>query len=251
VTTTLLSRGLAIGVVGITILSVALGRVEPVAVLLVAGATAVSAVFLGLTLAGRNRMTKTLGRIRSIEPVAVPETPRFPNRLVKRAAEIRSLGFTVAGATDTPVYSTPPRTWVLVEPSGETWVEMGFGIRPMTFFISEVAGGRVIETCYPVGQPIDDPRLLSQVVTSSGAAALERHRAAVTDAGGATLRVTSLEDYLAAEHDHRRRTGGMRIESYLVRVTRPSIRDWGIGLVVELISLGVLVVVFAAASSGG
>ena len=86
---------------------------------------------------------------------------------------------------------------------------------------------------------------LSQVVGDSEEEALGAHREAVASAGGAVRRVRTIDDYLAAEAEHRERTGGMRIAAYLERVVRPSIVEWAISLVVDVLALGVLLAVVA------
>jgi hypothetical protein len=176
-------------------------------------------------------------------PSVVPEPIEPPQPDVAAEIEtVRRLGFQLVGATDTSMNGRSIRTWVLTEPSGDVWVELGLTLTPMVIFLSDGAGGRFIETVYPTGEPIDDADLFSVVVGSHEEEAVTVHRAAVADAGGAVRRVVTMDDYLAAEAEHRRRTGGKRLRSYVERVVQPSIRDWSIGVVVDLVALAALLV---------
>ena len=130
---------------------------------------------------------------------------------------------------------------ILLEPTGVTWVEIGMALKPMSIFLSEVGGGRLVETLtYPIGQPIDDPRLLVNIVASSPADAYAAHLDTVRSAGGSRREVRTIDDYLAAERDQRTRTGGMRIQAHLDNVIRPSIRDWSISLAIDVLSFALV-----------
>ena len=240
---TVLRLGLAAAVAGATLVAIASPTFDPNVVIVVSFGTAAAIVGLVNAIASRLRLTGIVDRIRSTNPVVVapPIVAPRPN-VASVIAEVRHLGFETAGATDTTLDGPPIRTWILVEPGGEAWVEAGIAGRQLTVFVSEAGGGRFVETCYPTGEPIDDPALLSQVVTSSEADALAAHRAAVAAEGGAIRRVTTMDDYLAVEREHRANTGGMRIRAHLARVVGPSIRDWTICLIVGLAALVVLLV---------
>jgi hypothetical protein len=146
----------------------------------------------------------------------------------------------MGGATDTTLGGPPIRTWVLLEPSGETWVEIGSAAQPMAIFLSESSGGRLIETSFPYGETIDDPKLRARPVATSPKDALETHREAVREAGGSRRSVVTLDDYLAAELDQRHQTGGMRIRAHLETNVEPAIRDWSISVAVDVLAFAAL-----------
>jgi hypothetical protein len=234
---------LILGVAALTILSIRSHRVDTPILLLVIGGTAASVVGLVNGIVSRRRLLAAADRIRAAVPVVVgdPVEPPAPD-LAAEIETIRRLGFQLVGATDTTMHGRVIRTWILTEPAGDVWVEVGRTVAPMAIFLSDAASGRFVETAYPTGEPIDDPDLFSEVVGSHEEEALAVHRAAVRDAGGAVRRVVTMDDYLAAEAEHRSRTGGMRLRAYVERVVRPSIRDWSIGLAVGLVSLVALLV---------
>jgi hypothetical protein len=227
--------GLAVVVAGLTALAVAGRADEGLTRLVLLSHSAMGVAALVLTVRSRDRLRRAMERARGATPVVATgliEAP--PLDVAQLMSEVRSLGFELAGATDTVLLDRPIRTWGLVEQSGEAWVEIGIGLRPMAIFLSEVAAGKLIETAYP--EPvtaIDDPRLRARGVSTSAADALAEHRAAVAAAGGSRRHVATLDDYLAAERDQRERTGGMRIRAYLDSVIDPSIRDWTISVVVD------------------
>jgi hypothetical protein len=240
---TVVRLALTLGVAALTILSITSKRVDTPILLLVVGGTAASIVGLVNGVVSRRRLKAAAERIRAAVPSVVAgsiEPP--PPDITSEIDTVRRLGFNLVGATDTRTNGRSIRTWILTEPSGRVWVEVGQALVPMAIFLSDAAAGRFIETAYPIGEPIDDPDLFSQVVGSHEEEALTVHRAAVRDAGGVTRRVVTMDDYLAAEADHRSRTGGMRLRAYVDRVVRPSIRDWSIGLVVDLVALLALLV---------
>jgi hypothetical protein len=238
---------LILAVAGLTLMSVRSGRVDPAVVLVVSASTAASIVALVSAITSRRRLEASIARVRSAVPVVVEQSVEPPQEdVAEEMTRVRALGFDLAGATDTTVGRRTIRTWVLVESTGETWVELGRTFIPIAIFLSDVlsdVGPRFVETAFPTGEPIDDPSLLSQVVGDSEETALTAHRAAVAQAGGAVRRVRTIDDYLAAEADHRERTGGMRIASYLQRVVRPSILEWAVSLVVDVVALAVLLAV--------
>jgi hypothetical protein len=236
-----LRLGLAAAIAGITLLAVVTGRRDSTLLFIVTAYWLVAFTALGVSVVNRRRLSGLVDRVKGAAPVAVGglvEAP--PAKLTPLVTAIRSLGFDVAGATDTMLDPPPIRTWILVERSGDTWVEAGVAGGPIAVFVSDAAQGRFIETAHPTGEAIDDPRLLSQVVSTSAADALTAHRAAVAGAGGPVRGVRTIDEYLAAEALHRERTGGMRIRNYLDRVNRPAVRDWAIGSVVALVCMGAL-----------
>jgi len=236
---------LILAVAGLTLLAVRSGRVDPTVVIVVAASTAASIVALVSSIVARRRLEASIERIRAATPKAVDHSVEPPqDDVAEEMARVRALGFDLAGATDTDVGRHTIRTWILVEHGGETWIEVGRTFVPIAVFQSDV-GSRFIETAFPTGEPMDEPQLLSQVVGSTEDEALAVHREAVADAGGATRRVRTLDDYLVAEAEHRERTGGMRIDAYLDRVVRPSIVEWTVSLVVDVVALVVLLAVIA------
>ena len=234
---------LIVGVAALTILSIRSDRVDTPILLLVIGGTAASIVGLINGIVSRRRLVAAADRIKAAVPAVVPDPVEPPSPdLAAEIETIRRLGFQLVGATDTTMSGHTVRTWILTEPSGDVWVEVGLTLLPMAIFLSDAASGRFIETAYPTGEPIDDPNLFSEVVGSHEEEALTVHRTAVRDAGGAVRRVVTMDDYLTAEDEHRNRTGGMRLRAYVERVVRPSIRDWSIGLVIGLVALAALLV---------
>jgi hypothetical protein len=236
--TTLLPLGLAGALALITALAIVTGQRDSNLLLVITTGWLVAFTAFGVAVFNRRRLTKAVVAVKSLAPVMAPgvvEAP--PLELASLFDEVRLLGFNLAGATDTTFGGRTIRTWVLVEPSGEAWVESGVASGPVLVFVSRDAGGRYIETAYPKGEPIDDPRLLSQVVASSVADALATHRAGATSAGGTVRSVKTMDDYLEAEADQRERTGGMRIQAYLDRVIRPATRYWGIAALVAFVCM--------------
>ena len=234
---------LILAVAGLTLLSVRSGRVDPGIVIVVSASTAASIVALVMSIASRRRLEAGIARVRAAAPEAVDHSVEPPqDDIAEEMARVRALGFDLAGATDTDVGRRTIRTWILVEHTGETWVEVGRTFVPIAIFLSD-AGARFIETAFPTGEPMDEPQLLSQVVGSTEEEALAVHLEALMEAGGARRRVLSLDDYLAAEAEHRARTGGMRISAYLDRVVRPSILEWAASLIVDVVALVVLLAV--------
>ena len=238
---------LVLAVAGLTLMSVRSGRVDPAVVIVVSASTAASIVALVSARASRRRLEGSIARVRAATPEVVEQSVEPPqDDVAEEMTRVRALGFDLAGATDTTFGQRTIRTWVLVEAAGETWVELGRTFIPIAIFLSDI-GPRFIETAFPTGEPIDEPRLLSQVVGTSEEHALAAHREAVAEAGGAVRHVRTIDDYLGAEADHRERTGGMRIAAYLERVVRPSILEWSVSLVVDVAALAVLLAVTAQA----
>lgn len=237
----LLRIGLAIVVAAVTATFVALGRVDTTVVTILTIHSFFGLVALILNLYQRYRLRGMVERVKAVAPVVATGMLGAPAADTgKLISDVRRLGFTDTFATDTTLGGPPIRTWVLLEPTGHTWVEIGMGLKPMSIFLSEVGGGRLVETTYPMGQPIDDPRLLVQIVSSSPADAYRAHIEAVRAAGGNRREVRTLDDYLDAERDQRARTGGMRIQAHLDNVIGPSIRDWSISLAIDVLSFGLV-----------
>jgi hypothetical protein len=226
--------GLAILVAVGTVAYVAAGRPDSTAVLILTAHSIFSVVALVTNLYQRRRLRGMVAQVRAVEPVVATGLIEAPETNTgKLISDVRRLGFTETFATDTALGDSDIRTWVLLEPAGETWVEIGMGLTPMAIFLSEVEDGRLIETAYPHGESIDDPRLLAQIVKSDVGAALEAQRTAVRSAGGSRREVRTIDDYLAAEREQRERTGGMRIQAHLESAIGPSIRDYAISAAID------------------
>jgi hypothetical protein len=240
---TLLRIGVAVVVGGVTAAFVAFGRVDSTVTTILGLHSLFSLTALLLNVFQRYRLRGMVDRVKAVAPVVATGLIEAPETNTGRLiADVRRLGFTETFATDTSLGGLPIRTWVLLEPTGVTWVEIGMGMKPMSIFLSEVGGGRLVETTYPMGQPIDDPRLLVQVVSSSPADAYAAHLEAVRVAGGSRRDVRSVDDYVAAERDQRTRTGGMRIQAHLNNVIAPSIRDWSISLAIDVLAFALVIV---------
>ena len=233
---------LSLAIVALTVLALS-GRVEPqLARNVVTGHLVLAIAALGLNLVNRRRLQSAIAIVQQAEPALVEaSTEPPPDDVAALLSEVRALGFQLIGITDTVNAGHAIRTWILVEPSGEAWVEVGLAGGPLAVFLSQVAGERLVETAYPDGATIDDPRLHAEVVDTTPGDALAGQRATVARLGGSRRRVTSFDDYLAAERDQRRWTGGMRIREHLQRVVRPAIRDWSIGIAVDAVALVALV----------
>ena len=228
----------------VTVLAVA-GRVDrDTARIIVLGHMALAGTSLVLNVLGKSRLGGMVERVRSAVPVVTTgliEAPRTD--VAELIGEVRALGFDMSAATDTTLSGPPVRTWILLEPAGETWVEIGIGLRPMAIFLSEATSGRLIETAYPLGETIENPKLSARAVSTSAADALAAHREALREAGGEGRLVKAVDDYLAAERVQRAATGGMRIQSHIENAVNPAIRDWAISLAVDVLSLIALLVV--------
>jgi hypothetical protein len=237
---------IAAAVAALTVLAVSGRADEALTRTIVIGHSILSVVALATNVALRGRLRRTIDRIRSAMPQVAGgliEAPPFD--VAELIAGIRPLGFDLSGATDTTIDGPPIRTWVLLEEAGDTWVEVGRAGGPIAIFLSEVAGGRLVETSFPKGATIDDPRLLAAPVATDPGDALAAHRRILASLGGSRRRVATLDDYRAAELDQRTRTGGMRIRDHLERVVRPSIRDWAISVAVDAAAIVALSVVSA------
>ena len=242
--------GLAVLVGAGTALYVAVGRPDSTAVLILTVHSVFSVVALGMNLYQRRRLKAIVTQVRDVAPVVVTGLVEAPDTNTgKLIGDVRRLGFTETFATDTTLGGSTIRTWVLLEPAGETWVEIGMALTPMAIFLSEVDGGRLVETAFPHGEPIENPRLLAQVVKTDVRAAYEAQRAAVQAAGGSRREVRTLDDYLAAEREQRELTGGMRIQAHVENAIEPSIRDYAISAAIDAAAFVLLIV--AGPRAGG
>ena len=242
----ILRLGLALAVVLITLLAL-LGQIEPAtAQLLVVVHAVLAFTALVVNVASRRRLRRSIDLMkttvpvpvdRDVEPILVPR-----DDVAELMARLRELGFELIGATETTLRDNPVRTWILTEPAGAVFVEMGYAARPIAIFLSEGRGGRFVETSYPRGATIDVPQLLAGPVRSSPADALATQRERLASLGGPARSVVTMADYLAVEADQRASNGGMRIRQHLDRVVEPAIRDFAISLVIDTIALGALLV---------
>jgi hypothetical protein len=246
----ILRLGLVLAIVIVTALALA-GRVDPsTARLVVYGHAVFSVVALVASVLSRNRLRASLAVIKSVVPTVVRDpilTP--PDNLVDTLGKVRALGFDLAGATDTTLHDKPIRTWILTEPSGDVWVEVGFAATPIAIFLAQAKRGRFVETAYPRGAAIDVPELLAGPVASSPGDALATQRQRLAAEGGPGRQVVTMDDYLAAEANQRASNGGLRIREHLARVVEPSIRDFAVSVVVDVVAIVVLFV--APATAGG
>ena len=196
----------------------------------------------------RSRLQRAVDQIRSATSIPVNEpllTP--PSEVADLIAKIRPSGYDLVGAIDTSLGGGKPiRTWILTEPTGDVWIEVGLAVTPMAVLLSQATSGRFVETAYPRGVEIDEPELLAGAVKSSVPDALGQQRERLTSEGGPGRHVVTMDDYLEAERVQRVTNGGLRIKSHLARVVGPSIRDFAIAVVVDAVALGLL---FATASA--
>ena len=212
--------------------------------------TGVTVVALVVNVLSRRRLLRALAEIKTAAPVVAPDpllTP--PDDAAEIIATVRSLGFDLAGATDTTLLGRSVRAWIMTRPDGDVWAEVGVAAAPKAIFLSQARTGRFIETAYPFGSDIDVPELLAGPVASCAGDALATQQGRLAAAGGPGRSVVTIADYVDAEQAQRASNGGLRIRQHLDREIRPSIRDYSIALVIEAIALGVLLAV--APSSGG
>lgn len=197
-----------------------------------------AALLLSLTVGGaafrfiqRRELRRLVRVVRSAEatvPEGIVEAPDGPTAEV--IAEVRRLGFEVAGATDTDVDARRSvRTWVLTEPDGLVWVEVGLAGRPQAIFLSQAGDGRFLETTSRPAAAIDHPNLFVQSVATGPTDAAGLHRATlaswVAERGiGRTVR--TLDDFLLIEPIVRERTGGLRLAAHVEQVVEPALRRW-------------------------
>jgi hypothetical protein len=199
----------------------------------------------GVSMLNQRRLQLALQKIRGARPVAATgliEAP--PIKVAELFGRLRPLGFEIAGVTDTTLSGGEPiRTWILTGREGTTWVEVGLPDDPLAIFLSEGADRRHLETVFPRGEQIDDPKLLARAVGAGVAEAFAAHQETLaewTARRGAPRRVRSLDDYLEAEAVQRERTGGMRIATHLERVVRPAVRAWLICAAIAIVATAAL-----------
>jgi hypothetical protein len=188
----------------------------------------------------RSRLRRTAAAIRTAAPtpVGLPEPPPDVGRMID---ELADLGFRSIGATDTVLPEQPPfRGWVLVEESGETWIEVGMTHRTFAVVLSTTPAGRQVETSWPrLSTRIDHPDLLLALGSPTLALTIADHRSrlAADPRAEAALRpppadpahpegwrVRSFEDFLAVEAVLRERTGGMRIGEFIRSRVDPAVQ---------------------------
>jgi hypothetical protein len=232
------------------IIAAAVARVGDFATLfnvtIVAASLAIVAViFTWWRRASLQRAIETVRGSESVVATGMIEAPHVD--AAGLIAELRRLGFELAGATDTAIGGGDPiRTWVLIEAggTGTTWVEVGIAGRAIAIFLSRGADGRFLETSFPDGATIDHPNLFARPIGTSIDAAVLSHREILahwTDRAGPPLVVGSLEDYLRVETELRERTGGLRIAEHIERVVTPGLKRWAICAVIATVAFFVLV----------
>jgi hypothetical protein len=216
----------------------------------VAAASLLAVVSAAISIVRRRRLVRALDAIKGAVPTVAKglvEPP--PPEVAELIGELRRLGFELLAATDTSIGAGQPiRTWVMTGAPGTTWVEIGFAVRPMAVFLSQSSVGRFLETTTRDGESIDDPRLLARALDTSAGDAYAAHRTTLeewTVASGPGRVVLTLDDYLEAEIDQRRHTGGMRIRSFLDRVVEPGIRAWTLSAAIALAAVVALVILNA------
>jgi hypothetical protein len=254
-------------VVGLTILTVL--RVTPP---LLAFVAAVGDVILGTALAirvlpHRDRLRRMAAAIPTLSPRVVAEGTTPPPPVKTLMEELERIGFQAVGVTDTDLPGEDPyRTWILVEESGETWIEVGMTDgRVICVVLSETPGGRQVEAMWPrLRTRIDAPELL--VVPGSPTLELtiadHRSRLSAEHRAEAVLglapadpdrpnawRVRSFDDYMAWEPRQRERTGGMRIREFLRTQIDPAIRTY-VGIALIGFVCGAIVAAYAFRSGG-
>ena len=239
----ILRLGLALAVVVVTALALA-GRVDVGTARLVVIVHAVLAfTALVVNVASRRRLRRAMALMKTTVPIVVSEpilTPR--DDLAALIPRVRELGFELIGGTDTTLAGPPVRTWIMTEPAGDVWVEIGFAATPIAIFLSQASGGRFVETAYPRGATIDVPELLAGPVSAGPPEALATQRERLAGLGGPARPVVTMDDYLAVEAVQRASNGGLRIRDHLEHVVGPSIRDFAISLVVDALALVALLV---------
>lgn len=205
----------------------------------------VAIVACGFNVLRARTLRRILGRIKDA-------APRMPSGLVEAPSaevaallgELRTLGFRDVATTETAIEGAPTMaTWVMTGEPGTTWVEVGMAASPMAIFLSQAADGRMLETSTAGGELIDHPALFARTLDADPAAALAAHRATLAEweaRSGPARVVRTLDEYLEAEEDLRRLTGGLRIATYLDRVVEPGIRRWAMAAVIASLAVAAL-----------
>ena len=241
---------LAIGVV-LTALSLAGIVPRPIGWVLLLGWATVSTVALIVTIRVRDRLRGFVGALAAAQVRVVdPAFALMPPHVSTLTDELTSLGFRVVGVTDTVVAGRPDfRSWVLVEPSGETWIEAGDAGRAIAVVLSGTPSGRQVEAAWPHGMRIDEPALLAAPASATLELTLADHRARLAAARRAEAatgeplldparpdgwRIRTFDEYLTWEPLQRARTGGLRLRTELHRRIEPAVRFWAVSTVASV-----------------
>jgi len=227
--------------------------------IIVLGFTTLSTVALVMTLRVRTRLRRFVDALASATNRVVDRPGLASPEFAHLIDDLARLGFTVAGTVDTVMTGRPDfRSWILVEPSGETWVEVGQAVHAIAVIVSGAADGRQVESAWPSGMWIDEPELLAAPASPTLELTLADHRARVAAERRAQAqlgtppldpdrpdgwRIRSLEDYLAWEPIQRRRTGGLRVRTDLRRRIEPSVQLWTLSTVVGVACGALLAVI--------
>ena len=249
---TLLGLPIAIGIAGLAGLAW-FGRFPAVLVgILAVVHGALAAMEFQRNRAVRRRLEPLIDAVRSARPeVLALEDAEPPVGVAALIRRFEALGFRVVGATSTTVAVRPWHCWILVEASGEVWVEAGRARRAFALLLSETPAGRQVETVLRTGHRTETPELLAVTSRRPIPVGLADHRALVaaqarseaSSTGGANAgsqsarRVRAFEDYLAWEERQRARTGGQRITSFLRDGVAPAIVRWAVSLGLDAASL--------------
>jgi hypothetical protein len=210
--------------------------------------TTVGALALIVLVRVRTRLRRFATALATASTGAVAGQALAPPSVAAVIDELERAGFSLAGVVDTAIAGRPDfRSWVLVEPSGETWIEVGDAGRAIAVFLSGTTGGRQVEAAWPAGMSIDEPELRAAPASASLQLTLADHRARVAEERRAERqlgtppldparpdgwRVRTLDDYLAHDPIQRARTGGLRLRTDLRRRIEPSIRGWALSTAV-------------------
>jgi hypothetical protein len=250
----------AAAIVILTALAVAGVAPRGVVFPLVLAYATISTVALIVLVRVRNRVRGFVRAITDVEVRVVDlATALVAPSVAGMIDELTAVGFTVVGVTDTVVAGRPDfRSWILVEPSGETWVEVGDAGRGIAVVLSSTPGGRQVESAWPAGMRIDEPELLAAPASTTLEQTIADHRARLAAecraerAAGVTpldperpdgWHVRTFEDYLAWEPIQRARTGGLRLKTDLRRRIEPTVRLWALSTVVGVACGAVLAIV--------
>jgi hypothetical protein len=224
---------------------------------LVLGYSAISTVALVVMVRVRERLRGFVGALAEAQVRVIdPAFALVPPSVAELNEELVRLGFRVVGVTDTVVGGRPDfRSWILVEPSGETWIETGDAGRAIAVLLSSTAGGRQVEAAWPAGMQIDEPPLLAAPASATLEMTLADHRARLAAERRAEAQlgvppldasrpdgwqVATFDDYLAWEPFQRQRTGGLRLKTDLRRRIEPAIRLWGLSTAVGIVCGAIL-----------
>lgn len=193
-------------------------------------AAAIAAGAAWLSVVRRRSLVAMMARLRDATPEMAAGIAAAPPGVDRIIGELRVLGFDPIGAIDTRIGEGEPiRTWILAGEPWTTWVEVGATGTGMAVFLSQGSTGRFLETTSRGGEDIDRPPLFARSIPDGLAKVAATHRATLDEwvrASGPARLVRTMDDYLEAEAEQRRRTAGMRIAAHLDRVVTPGIRTW-------------------------